>query len=155
MSTTPGNTLTDPEQRIADLERQLAECEAERDKALAREAATTEVLQVINASPGELAPVFDAMLDRATRLCEASFGILWSFDGVFARAGALYQVPAAYAELCRAPFRPSPGSGPARMMRGDDTFAISDLKEYALYLAGDELTRAIVELAGSRWAIAQ
>ncbi len=122
----------------------------ETREALEQQTATAEVLQVINASPGDLAPVFDAMLERATSLCHASFGILWDFDGELARAGALHQVPEAYAELCRVPFRPSPGSGPARIMHGEDTFAIADLTEYAPYQAGDSLARAIVDLAGAR-----
>src|SRR5262249_41907603 len=117
---------------------------------LEQQTATAEVLGVINTSPGDLAPVFDAMLEKATTLCHASFGILWDFDGEFARAGALHQVPAAYAELCQDPFRPSPGSGPARIMRGEDTFAIADLAQYVPYQTGDALTRAIVDLAGAR-----
>jgi GAF domain-containing protein len=122
----------------------------ETREALDQQTATTEVLQVINSSPGDLAPVFDAMLEKATSLCLASFGILWVFDGEFARAGALHQVPTAYAELCRNPFRPSPESGPARMMRGEDSFAIADLTAYQPYQAGDALTRAIVDLGGAR-----
>jgi hypothetical protein len=66
MSATRDSMLADPEQLIADLRRQLAECKAERDQALQRETATAEVLQVINSSPGDLAPVFDAILDKAT-----------------------------------------------------------------------------------------
>ena len=74
MSPTPDSTLADPAQIIADLMRQLTESNAERDEALQRETATSEVLQVINSSPGDLAPVFDAMLEKATALCEASRG---------------------------------------------------------------------------------
>jgi GAF domain-containing protein len=119
-------------------------------ESLEQQQAMAEVLQVINRSPGDLAPVFDAMLEKATSLCGSDFGILWSFENGLARAGALHQVPPAYAELVRNPFRPSPESGPARMMRGEDAIVIPDLKEFPPYRAGDPLVRAIVDLAGAR-----
>src|SRR6516165_6068199 len=81
MCPTPDSTLADLHQINADLQQQLAECRAERDEALARETATAEVLGVINPSPGDLTPVFETMIERATRLCEADFGTLWTFDG--------------------------------------------------------------------------
>jgi ABC-type sugar transport system substrate-binding protein len=64
MSVSPENTLTDPEQLTADLQRQLAECETERDEAPQREIGIADGLQVINSSPGDLAPVFTIRLPR-------------------------------------------------------------------------------------------
>jgi predicted component of type VI protein secretion system len=74
MTATVDNAVADLQRANAELRRQLDERTAERDEALDQQTATSEVLQVINSSPGDLAPVFDAMLERAMRLCEGAFG---------------------------------------------------------------------------------
>ena len=106
----PDDTQIDLAQVVAELRRELAAQAAERDAALAREAAMAEVLQVINSSPGDLAPVFNAMLDKALGLCGAAFGVLWTYDGEVGHAAAFCGVPPAFAEF----FSTSPASGRRR-----------------------------------------
>jgi two-component system, NtrC family, sensor kinase len=98
MSTISQDAASDPWLLVADLRRQLEERTAERDGALDQQAAAAEVLQVINSSPGDLAPLFDAMLDKAMRLCEFSFGALLTYGDDGLRVAATCNVPPPFAQ---------------------------------------------------------
>jgi hypothetical protein len=136
--------------RIADLQRELAARTAERDEALAQQVAATEVLQVINASPGDLAPVFDAMLEKALRLCDVDIGTLWIYDGKMVHAAAVRGAPPKLAEfLAKGPYRPAKPqlrvlTGAAPLMQ------IADITATETYRDGDPIPRAIADLGGVR-----
>ena len=152
MSATPDSTFTNPEQRIADLQRQLVERTAERDEALKQQTATAEVLQVINSSPGDLTPVFDAMLERAMALCEASFGGFFIPEGERLRAAATRGLPDLLNDFVRRGYAfnqnaPRPVADRQRDVRSRSTHII-DLAEADL--AEWPGLRAAVELGGAR-----
>src|SRR5215472_9444974 len=151
MSATPDSTLAGSNHLIADLQRQLAECRSERDEALQRETATAEVLQVINSSPGDLAPVFDAMLDKAMRLCEANFGWMFTIDGDSAHNVAERDVPEAFAEYVT---ENPPGIGPdtffGRAVLRRSIIHTADIRTADTYRSGQPLAKAAVDLGGVR-----
>jgi signal transduction histidine kinase len=112
---------------IARLAHELAE-------AREQQAATSKVLQVISSSPGELAPVFDAMLANATRVCEAAFGVLYLFEGDSFRAVALHG-PAAFVEARRRnPILPViPETALGRVAATKQTAQIADVQAEPAY----------------------
>ena len=100
----------------------------ETREALEQQTATAEVLQVINSSPGDLAPVFDAMLEKATVLCEAEIGTLWTYDGEWMHASASLGAPPAFAEfLQQKPTHPIGGSH-RRLLSGERFVHSADLR---------------------------
>src|SRR5215469_2769828 len=130
----PDDTQIDLRQTVAELRQQLDARTAERDEALAREAAMAEVMQVINSSPSDLAPVFDAMLARAVSLCEATHGHIWRVEGHQAHAVAL-RGDAQFIESMR---RESPtnllsGRPLTRIARGEHVVRIPDATKEELY----------------------
>jgi len=154
MSATRNSMLANPEQLVADLQRQLAECQAEREEGLQRETAMAEMLQVINSSPGDLTPVFDAMLEKATRLCDAAFGWFWTYEDDRFQATALRGAPLALVEFLRQPVRGfHGGTGVGRLLHGERVTIHLDMVAEEAYEAGDPLRRAIVDLGGARSAV--
>jgi hypothetical protein len=84
--------------RVGHIREPRAELEKKLAEALEQQAATSEVLRIISSSPGDLEPIFEAMLKNATRICEAKFGFLWLSDSDGFRAVALHGVPYALVE---------------------------------------------------------
>jgi len=123
----------------------------ETREALEQQTATAEVRGVINSSPGDLAPVFDAMLEKATTLCEAAFGTMLTYDGERFQAAAFKRAPERYAEFMKqGPFVFAPETGPGRLLAGEPFVRIDDATSEKAYTSGDAVQRALVDLAGAR-----
>src|ERR1700738_2973287 len=130
MSAIPDSTLADSERLIADLQRQLAECKAERDEALEQQTATAEVLQVINSSPGDLTPVFDAILEKARLALGPPHGDFGSRDGDVIQLAATHGDPGFAEWLWQHPRVPLwKGSPPERVVLGEEYVQFDDARE--------------------------
>ena len=141
-----GSLATDKETNIARLTR-------ERDEALEQLTATSEVLRVISSSPGELEPVFQAMLANAVRLCEASFGAMWLREGDdFHNAAFHGALPEAYTgQWRRGMVIPAGGNTPiARVAQSRKPVQVADLRKDRAYLDGHPLAVTSVDVAGIR-----
>jgi two-component system NtrC family sensor kinase len=119
-------------------------------EALEQQTATAEVLQVINSAPGDLCPVFDAMLERSVRLCEADFGLMQTYDGEAFHSVAHHNSPPQFIEFLRTPFRPAPGMASDRIVRGEDVVTFADIAADAVYAPGSTVASRLVELTGAR-----
>src|SRR6516165_5183874 len=93
-------------------------------ESLEQQTATSEVLNVISSSPGELEPVFQTILEKAVRICDAKFGNLFRFDGEKLHPAAQFNTPAALLDALtrRGPFEATPGSSLDRVMRTKQVF---------------------------------
>src|SRR6516165_3432051 len=141
-----------PKRRNATTVRAESESERlrrERDEALEREKATAEVLRVISSSPGDLEPVFQAMLENATSICEAKFGTLFRFDGENIYPVAQFNTPTALleAQTRRGPFKPTLGAPIDHVMRTKQVFHSADN-------AADPVPGLAVRFGGARSIVA-
>jgi GAF domain-containing protein/two-component sensor histidine kinase len=141
----PRRTASKFQRQLDELAAELRTRTAERDEAFAQQAATAEILQVINSSPGTLAPVFNAILEKAHTLCEATYGSLQIYDGEMLRAVAVRGLSDAFADLLRRGFRASDSPFSRRLLEGEDFVHILDAFEI-----DHPLTRSSVELSGIR-----
>jgi signal transduction histidine kinase len=139
----------------ADLQEQLDQRTRERDEALEQQAATSEVLSLIANSSGDLAPVLEAMLEKAVRLCAAKFGILWLAEGDRFRSVALHNVPPALVESRkREPLVVfGPHSGTGRAIESQRVIHIADLKKDGGYIHRDPRVFNLVKFGGARAAV--
>jgi two-component system NtrC family sensor kinase len=128
----------------------------ELSEALEQQTATSEVLGVISSSPGELQPVFQAMLENATRICEAKFGTLWLRHGDGMRAAALHGAPPAWAERIRQEslYRPRPHAPISRVIESHRTVHVADMRAERAYDEGDPIVVDTTDLAGVRTLLA-
>ena len=129
----------------------------ELQQSLRQQTATADVLKIMSGSPGELQPVLDTMLARATELCEASYSAMWLREGDGFRNVAFHgALPEAYTDLWRSGmvFEPSPDLPLARVAQSRKPLQIADLREDQAYLCGHPLTVAAVEIAEIRTLLA-
>jgi signal transduction histidine kinase len=119
-------------------------------QSLEQQTATAAVLGVISSSPGDLTPVFDALLNKAIALCDAAFGMLTQFDGEYFQAVALRGAPPGLAEFWGQPRRSTPGLAHYRLTQGENVIQVNDITAEGPYISGDPFRRALGDLAGAR-----
>src|SRR5579862_6216912 len=130
---------------------------SELRESLERQTATSDVLQVVSSSPGELEPVFNTLLANATKLCEATYGAMWLRDGGVVRNVAFHgELPAAFHDLWHAgSVIPADAEVPvARCIELGKPVYVEDLREHRSYRDGNALARGSVDLAGIRTLVA-
>jgi signal transduction histidine kinase len=121
-------------------------------ESLDRQTAAADVLRVISSSPGELEPVFKAILENATRICEANFGQLQLYENGAFRIGAMHNVPPAWAKMRQHEpvFRPGPLTPLAQIVATKQLVHVADYNEHPAYQQGDPGAVRFVEVAGVR-----
>jgi signal transduction histidine kinase len=134
---------------------ELRQRTADLGESLEQQTATADVLRIISSSPGELEPVFQTMLENATRICEAKFGTLYLQDADAFRVMATHNTPPAYDEARRREplVRPPPDSVLGRVSSSKQVIHITDVREVESYIERNPYMVAAVELGGCRTAL--
>ena len=139
------------QESYADLEKKVEVRTSELSETLAQQTATSDVLKVISSSPGDLKPVFEAMLENATRLCDAKFGILFRVKESVAVPEATLGVPEPILEVVRAgELRPSENAPIMRAAKAKQILHVLDLSKDPAYIARDPMVVIGVETVGIR-----
>src|SRR5262252_3342939 len=147
------NSLSELKKQLEARTRELAEVRGHLSEALEQQTATSEVLRAITGSPGDLKPVFEAILTNARRLCEAKFGHLLIYDGERFRVAAVHAAPSTLTDfLNRGPCGPATGLG--RLASTKRVVHVADLKAEQADLYRDPLRVATVDGAGARTGLA-
>jgi hypothetical protein len=142
-------------EQVSTLTNELARRTADLTESLAQQTATAEVLKVISSSPGDLQPVFEAMLEKAVRICDAKFGNIYARDGKVFRLLATHNTPPSLAEhRRRSPIRSSPTTLFGRMMTAKAVVHVVNLPAEKSYIERVPETVSAVELGGIRTVLA-
>jgi two-component system, NtrC family, sensor kinase len=143
------------QESYADLENRVEQRTAELTESLEQQTATSEVLQVISSTPGDLQPVFKSMLSNALRICEAKFGNLLLFDGKGFTAAEMHNAPAAYVQLfAEGPFIPGPNTGLGRIATTRQVVHIADIMAESGRVERDPLRIATAQILQARTLLA-
>ena len=150
------NSLVELRKQLETRTRELAEAREHLAEALEQQTATSEVLQVISSFPGDLEPVFQSMLENATRICDAQFGNLYLCEGDAFRIVAMHGAAPAYAEARKNNplVRPPPDSALGRVAITKQPAHITDIKTTRSYIEQDPFLVRGVTLGGYRTIVA-
>ena len=134
----------------ADANEKIALLTRERDEALEQQTATSEVLRVISSSPGELEPVFQAMLESSMRICEAKFGLMFEYANGMFRALSWRGITSELADFSRQPRVWGPDTALGQIARTRQTVHIADTHADRAYADKDPGRLAVIESGGAR-----
>jgi len=139
------------QESYADLENKVEQRTSELRETLQQQTATSEVLETISSSTGDLEPVFQKMLENATRICGAKFGTMTLYENGGFRTVALYNAPQAYVDTqLYKLIRPHPEGGLGTVERTHEAVHIDDIRTQAPYIEGNPNVRALSDVAGAR-----